>query len=192
MLYLIDSTIQSSNRVMFKAVDFFERYGVKYKILSTYKKTRMGGGEYTPKLSRELAAKIVRYFDYNIKEICKSPNSSYTKHMSKCSPQAKRDLNSGRIYDMTCSQFIDWIAENPCMLKITVLYDDERGIIISHFKEEDLRMFVPKEHRLVRRNQIQYTVLSELGLASPLEEDQPGAQWYKNKKPKGKKVQSSI
>jgi len=76
MLYLIDSTVQSSNRVMFKAVDFFERYGVKYKILSTYKKTRMGGGEYTPKLSRELAAKIVRYFDYNIKEICKSPNSS--------------------------------------------------------------------------------------------------------------------
>nr|DAY33928.1 MAG TPA: hypothetical protein [Caudoviricetes sp.] len=33
MLYLIDSTVQSPNRVMFKAVDFFERYGVKYKIL---------------------------------------------------------------------------------------------------------------------------------------------------------------
>lgn len=117
MLYLIDSTIQSSNRVMFKAVDFFERYGVKYKILSTYKKTRMGGGEYTPKLSRDLAAKIVKYFDYNVKEICKSPNSSYTKHMTKCSPQAKRDLNSGRIYDMTCSQFIDWIAENHCLIR---------------------------------------------------------------------------
>lgn len=185
MLYLIDSTIQSSNRVMFKAVDFFERYGVKYKILSTYKKTRMGGGEYTPKLSRELAAKIARYFDYNIKEICKSPNSAYTKHMSKCSPQAKRDLNSGRIYDMTCSQFIDWIAENPCMLKTTVLYDDERDIIITHFKEEDLRMFVPKEYRSVRRNQIRYTVLSELGLASPLEEDRPG---FKSRK----KIQSSI
>lgn len=53
-------------------------------------------------------------------------------------------------------------------------------------------MFVPKEYRSVSRNQIQYTVLSELGLASPLEEDQPGAQWYKNKKPKCKKVQSSI
>lgn len=165
MLYLIYSTIQSSNRVMFKAVDFFDRYGVKYKILSTYKKTRMACGEYTPKLPREMAAKIVRYFDYNVNEICKSPNSSYIKYMSKCSPQAKRDLNSCRIYDMTCSQFIDWIAENPCMLKTTVLYDDERDIIMSHFKEEDLRMFIPKEYRSVRRNQIQYTVLSELGLA---------------------------
>jgi hypothetical protein len=164
---------------MFKAVDFFERYGVEYKILSTYKKTRMGGGEYTPKLPRELAAKIVRYFDYNIKGICKLPNSSYVRAMHKISPQAKRDLKSGRIYDMTCSQFIDWIAENPCMLKITVLYDDKRDIIISHFKEEDLRVFVPKEYRSVRRNQIQYTVLSELGLASPLEEDQPGVKTRK-------------
>nr|DAR94910.1 MAG TPA: ArsC-like protein [Caudoviricetes sp.] len=186
MIYLIDSTVTSSNKVMFKAVDFFEKYGVKYKILSTYKKTRMGGGEYTPKLYRELAAKIVRYFDYNIKEICKSPNSSYIQAMHKISPQAKRDLNSGRIYDMTCSQFIDWISEHPYFLKITVLYDDKRDIIISHFNEDDLRMFIPKEYRSVRRDQIQYTVLSELGLASPLEEDQPG---FKSRK---KKIQSSI
>lgn len=190
MIYLIDSSPYTASRKIQDAKKFFDKYNIEYTHITTIKSRKDNSATFHSELPRDMVEKMCKLCDYNIKEMCKGANSQYTRTMIPRWPQAVRDYQSGRVWDLPLSKFVTWLAKHPCFLKITCIYDDVRGIILFNFKEEELRTFIPKNLRRSKQREVQYTVLADLGIASTVEADQPGAWWGRT--PTDKKLPSSI
>lgn len=94
MLYIIDSNISTSSKQLTRIMDILDKYGAKYTLLSTYKTSGRWADHHSPTLDKEIVKGILKFYDYDLSKVAKSPNSSTVRTMSKKYPQAVREYRS--------------------------------------------------------------------------------------------------
>lgn len=147
MIHVIDSTIGQNRKVMYKTVDFLKKHNIPFKLYITTKATGEWAQYNTRNIDPEIIKGIIKFYDYDISKICRSPISSTIVYLRKLHPKAYRIFSSSRIYDMKLSELTKFLIENPYFLKTTIVYNDKNGCVADSIKEGGLRALIPRDKK---------------------------------------------
>ena len=147
MIHVLDSTFGQNRKVMYKTVDFLKKHNIPFKLYITTKAKGEWAQYCTKNIDPDIIKGIIKFYDYDISKICRSPNSSTSIYLRKIYPQAYRIFSSSRIYDMKLSELTDFLIKNPYFLKTTIVYDDKNGCVADSIKEGGLRALIPRDKK---------------------------------------------
>lgn len=165
MIYIIDSSVNTSNSKITKVKKFFDEYGVEYTYITTAKYSKDHGAFFKSKLPESLVQKIVYAMDFDLKRICKNPFCTAVTALKGRDPEGVNFLRTGQAYELPLSKFITWISEHPHFLSNNIIYDEKSDRVVTRFTDADYRSFIPRKFREVQIKEAQIIALGSLSLS---------------------------
>lgn len=130
-----------------------EKYGMEYKLLSTYKRCGDWADLYVTSIDPKIVKGIMEAHNYDLKKLAK-------RH-----PQAVKEYRSVAFMDKRLSEIVDWFSKHPYMLKAGIIYDDRTGVCLPNLRNDDFRTFLPKSKKKSIRQAALCLAFDELGIA---------------------------
>lgn len=165
MIYIIDSNSNKTPYQVFRVIKVFEKYSVKYKLLSTYKRCGDWKDLYVTEIDPKIVKGIMEAHNYDLKKLAKAPYSKTVTVMSKRHPEAIKEYRSTGFMDKRLSEIVDWFSKHPYMLKAGIIYDDRTGVCLPNLRNDDFRTFLPKSKKNSIRRAALTLAFEELGIA---------------------------
>ena len=165
MLYIIDSNSNKTPYQVFRVIQVLERYGVKYKLLSTYKRCGDWADLYVTSIDPKIVKGIMEAHNYDLKKLAKAPGSKTVSVIGKRHPQAVKEYRSAKFMDKRLSEIVDWFSKHPYMLKAGIIYDDRTRVCLPNLRNDDFRTFLPKSKKKSIRQAALCLAFEELGIA---------------------------
>lgn len=165
MLYLIDSNISTSSKQLTRIMRTLEKYGREYTLLSTYKSSGRWGEHYSPTLDKDIVKGILKFYDYDLSKVAKSPNSSTVRTMAKKHPQAVREYRSSTFQDKKLSEIVDWFSQHPQFLNVGIMYESRNGACTANLRNDEFRAFLPRSKKDKTRYAALNVAFGELGIS---------------------------
>lgn len=165
MLYIIDSNSNKTPYQVFRVIKVLERYGVKYKLLSTYKRCGNWADLYVTSIDPKIIKGIMEAHNYDLKKLAKAPGSQTVSKIAKRHPQAVKEYRSVKFMDKRLSEIVDWFSQHPYMLKAGIMYDDRTGVCLPNLRNDDFRTFLPKSKKKSIREAALCLAFDQLGIA---------------------------
>ena len=165
MLYIIDSNSSKTPYQVFRVIKVLERYGVKYTLLSTYKRCGNWADLYVTSIDPKIVKGIMEAHNYDLKKLAKAPGSKTVSIIAKRHPQAVKEYRSVTFMDKRLSEIVDWFSKHPYMLKAGIIYDDRTGVCLPNLRNDDFRTFLPKSKKKSIRQAALCLAFEELGIA---------------------------
>lgn len=164
MIYIIDSNSNKTPYQVFRVIKVFEKYGVKYKLLSTYKRCGDWKDLYITEIDPKIVKGIMEAHNYDLKKLAKAPYSKTVSVMSKRHPEAIKEYRSTGFMDKRLSEIVEWFSKHPYMLKAGIIYDDRTGVCLPNLRNDDFRTFLPKSKKKSIRQAALCLAFDELGI----------------------------
>ena len=164
MLYIIDSNSSKTPYQVFRVIKVLERYGVQYKMLSTYKRCGNWADLYVTSIDPKIIKGIMEAHNYDLKKLAKAPGSQTVSKIAKRHPQAVKEDRSAKFMDKKLSEIVDWFSKHPYMLKAGIIYDDRTGVCLPNLRNDDFRTFLPKSKKKSIRQAALCLAFDELGI----------------------------
>lgn len=165
MLYIIDSNSNKTPYQVFRVMKMLDRYGVEYKLLSTFKRCGEWADRYVTSIDRNIVKGILEAHNYDLKKLAKAPGSKTVSVIGKRHPQAVKEYRSAKFMDKKLSEIVDWFSQHPYMLKAGIMYDDRTGVCLPNLRNDDFRTFLPKSKKKSIREAALCLAFDQLGIA---------------------------
>lgn len=165
MLYIIDSNVVGSSKQLKRILRTLDSYNAEYTLISTYKFSGMWAEYYRDTLDKDIVRGILKFYDYDLSKIAKSPGSSTVRTMAKRYPQAVRDYKSVTFQDKKLSEIVDWFSEHPYFFNVGILYDSTHGTCIANLRDDEFRTFLPKSKKNSIRRAALCLAFDHLGIS---------------------------
>ena len=165
MLYIIDSNSNKTPYQVFRVIKMLEKYGVEYKLLSTYKRCGDWADLYVTSIDPKIVKGIMEAHNYDLKKLAKAPSSKTVSIIAKRHPQAVKEYRSVKFIDKRLSEIVDWFSKHPYILKAGIIYDDRTGVCLPSLRNDDFRTFLPKSKKKSIRQAALCLAFEELGIA---------------------------
>mgnify|MGYP000925489050 CR=1 FL=1 len=165
MIYIIDSSVNTSNSKISKVKDFFDRYDIEYEYITTAKYSKHHFQFFKSKLPESLVQKIVYAMDFDLKRICKNPFCTAVTVLKGRDSEGVNFLRTGQAYELPLSKFITWISEHPHFLANNIIYDEKSDRVVTRFTDDEYHSFIPRKFREVQIREAQIIALGSLSLS---------------------------
>lgn len=147
MLYVIESKIQTNAGKFSDFIDHLTKNGYDFIPITTYRRFGKWADTYRSTIPEDIIKGIMQYYDYNLHQFAKSPDSSTIRSLYKIYPKDCKEYRSHEFQDKTLSELVTWFSKHPVFLKPFILYDSDHKFCENKMTKDLFEQYMTKAYK---------------------------------------------